>query len=113
MTFVVNDAEYTVLGVELSVDQLVDIVNHGMKQGVSGFIYTQDLITLFNDEEDYIMDYLNNWAEDVVGAKSIINWLTVLNVYDSIDQLKQDLVWHFVELKAHDILTELNHPAVY
>ena len=105
MTFVVNDAEYTVLGVELSVDQLVDIVNHGMASGVGGFIYTRECVDKFDENDDEIQDYLSDWVYDNIGGDESSFSYFAKGVED-ISQLKNKLVWSYVELKAFDILSE-------
>ena len=43
------------------VDQLVDIATYGMRQGVSGFIYTRDNVAWFDENEDTIEEYLSDF----------------------------------------------------
>ena len=103
---------HEILDVELDTDQLVDIVNHGMAQGVSGFIYHHQLKSTFDLFEDEIMSYLNCWCDDIDG-KTAIDYVTSNNSYDDIQSLTNDLVWMYVEAKAYEILTDMKHPSVY
>ena len=52
---------WTILDVEFELDELRDIVNHGMSAGVSGFIYTKDCVDKFNEHDDEIEEYLSDW----------------------------------------------------
>ena len=93
---------YTILDTEFDVDQLRDIVNHGMSSGVGGFIYTASNVEVFDDNDDEIQDYLSDWCHDnSVGASSFAYFAP--NCED-IAQLKSQLVWSYVELKADEIL---------
>ena len=103
---------HEILDVELDTDQLVDIVNHGMAQGVSGFIYYDELKSTFDDYEEEIMSYLNCYCEDIDGS-SAIGYLSKDSDYEDMLALTNDLVWMYVETKAHEILTDLKHPSVY
>ena len=103
---------HEVLDVELDTDQLVDIVNHGMAQGVSGFIYHHQLKSTFDLYEEEIMSYLNCYCDDIDGSTAI-QYLSKFNEYADIQELTNDLVWMYVETKAHEILTDMKHPSVY
>lgn len=110
MTLLETDC-HDILGVELDTDQLVDIVNHGMAQGVSGFIYRNECKLRFDHYEKEIMELCNRWCDDLFN-KSAINYVTSINPYDDIQSLTNDLVWLYVEIKADQILTAMEHPAV-
>ena len=110
MTTLTNVHE--ILDVELDTDQLVDIVNHGMAQGVSGFIYHYEIKTVFVKHEEEIMSYLNCFCEDIDGSTAI-EYLSKDSAYEDMLALTNDLVWMYVETKAHDILMELKHASVY
>ena len=103
---------HEVLDVELDTDQLVDIVNHGMASGVSGFIYHHELNSIYSEHEDEIMSYLNCYCEDIDGMTAI-EYLSQHNQYNDIQGLTNDLVWMYVESKAHEILMDMEHPSVY
>jgi hypothetical protein len=103
---------YTILDHEFEVDELVDIATHGMAQGVSGFIYYHENVKHFDDNEDEIQDYLSDWVHDNIGGDETSFSYFAPDVED-ITQLKGKLVWAYVELKAHDILTNIKHPDFY
>tara|TARA_R100001163_G_scaffold46311_1_gene34819 strand:+ start:576 stop:911 length:336 start_codon:yes stop_codon:yes gene_type:complete len=106
MTATVN-RNYTILDTEFDVDQLKDIVNHGMSAGVGNFIYTRDNIKHFDDNEDTIEEYLSDWYHDAMGEDNYIHAMTADRPeLCSIDALKQHMVWSYVELKAFEILSE-------
>ena len=88
------------------VDQLKDIVNHGMSGGVSGFIYTKDCVQWFNENEDTIEEYLSDWYFDNLNERNYLAALCTDTEPCSIDELKTKMVWTYVELKAFEILSE-------
>lgn len=103
---------HTILDVEFDTDELKDIVNHGMSAGVSGFIYTRDCVDKFNEHDDEIEEYLSDWYHDNMGEDDYISAIagSEMNSYPhpvgSIDELKNRMVWAYVELKAFDLLNE-------
>ncbi len=92
------------------VDQLKDIVNYGMSAGVSGFIYTKDNVAWFDENEDTIEEYLSDWYHDNMGEDNYIGAIAGADNHSysvgSIDELKNRMVWMYVELKAFEILSE-------
>ena len=92
------------------VDQLKDIVNHGMSGGVSGFIYTKDNVAWFNENSDEIEEFLSDWYSDNLGESDYIGKIAGSDhggsqyPVCSIDELKTRMVWAYVELKADEIL---------
>jgi hypothetical protein len=98
---------YTILDTEFDIDELKDIVNHGMSAGVSGFIYTRDNVKHFDDNDDLIQDYLSDWYYDNIGGDGGSFAYFAKDVED-ISQLKNRLVWCYVELKAHEILCSVD-----
>ena len=91
------------------VDELRDIVNYGMSAGVSGFIYTRDCVEWFDANEDEIESYLSDWYHDTMGEDNYLARIAESNDYiDSIDALKTQMVWQYVECKAHDILSSVD-----
>ena len=89
------------------IDELKDIVTYGMSAGVSGFIYTKDNVAWFDENEDEIEEFLSDWYHDVMGEDNYLARIAEQNDYiDSIDALKTQMVWMYVELKAHAILLE-------
>ena len=100
---------YTILGHEFSLDELKDIVNHGMASGVSGFIYYYENIKHFDDNEDEIEAYLSDWYHDNMGEDNYIHAMTEgRSEIASIDALKNHMVWAYVELNAHDTLCRVD-----
>ena len=102
---------HTILDVEFETDELKDIVNHGMSAGVGGFIYTRDNVKHFDNNEDTIEEYLSDWYSDNMGEDNYIGAIAGTengNSYPvgSIDELKNRMVWAYVELKAFEILSE-------
>ena len=99
---------YTILDQEFEVDELLDIVNHGMSAGVSGFIYTRDCVDKFNENDDVIEEYLSDWYHDNMGENNYIGSIASDGTFSvgSIDELMTKMVWSYVELKAFEILSE-------
>ena len=93
---------YTILDSEFDIDQLRDIVNHGMSAGVGGHIYTSANVQVFDDNDDEIQDYLSDWCHDNDVQQSSFAYFAP-NAED-IAQLKSQLVWSYIELKADEIL---------
>ena len=99
---------YTILDSEFEADELIDIVNHGMAAGVSGFIYNRDCVNKFNEHDDEIEEFLSDWYFDTMGERNYIGKITDAGEYPvgSVDELKTRMVWSYVELKAFEILSE-------
>ena len=99
---------HTILDVEFEVDELKDIVMHGMSAGVGGFIYTRDCVDKFNEHDDEIEEYLSDWYHDSMGENNYIGAIASNGTFSvgSVDELMTKMVWSYVELKAHDILTQ-------
>ena len=99
---------FTILDVEFDTDELKDIVMHGMSAGVSGFIYTRDNVKHFDDNDDEIEEYLSDWYHDNMGENNYIGAIASDGTFSvgSIDELKNRMVWMYVELKAYDLLNE-------
>ena len=106
---------FTILDHEFDTDELVDIATHGMAQGVSGFIYTSENVKHFDNNDDKIEEYLSDWYHDNMGVDNYIGEIAGSSNYPvcSIDELKNRMVWAYVELKARDILCEIKHPDFY
>ena len=99
---------YTILDREFEVDELKDIVTHGMSGGVSGFIYTRDCVDKFNENDDEIEEYLSDWYHDNMGEDNYLGAIVSSGNYpvSSIDELRTRMVWSYVELMAYEILSE-------
>ena len=105
MTQTINKL-YTILDREFDIDELEDIVNHGMSAGVSGFIDTHECCDAFDKYEDCIEEFLSDWYHDRLGENDYIK--AIAGNAQSINALKTRMVWRFVELNAHDILVHIN-----
>ena len=103
---------HTILDVEFDTDELIDIATHGMSGGVSGFLYFSETVAKFDEHDDEIQDYLSDWVHDnTAGGASSFSYFAP--DAEDITQLKNKLVWSYVELKAHEELMAIKHPAVY
>ena len=105
MTATLNNTMFTILDREFDIDELRDVVNHGMSAGVSGFIYYHETRDIFDEHDDEIQDFLSDWCHDTGVGKSSFAYFAP--DAEDITQLKQRLVWSYVELKAHDILISM------
>ena len=101
---------HTILDVEFDTDELKDIVMHGMSSGVGGFIYTRDCVDKFNEHDDEIEEYLSDWYHDNMGENNYIGAIASNGTFSvgSVDELMTKMVWSYVELKAHEILTQVD-----
>ena len=90
------------------IDELKDIVNHGMSAGVPMFTYTKDCVAWFDENEDTIEEYLSDWYFDTLGERNYLAALCTDTEPGSIDELKTKMVWTYVELKAHEILCSVD-----
>lgn len=100
-----DERMFTILDTEFDIDELKDIATYGMSSGVSGFIYYHENVKHFDDNDDEIQDYLSDWVHDNIGGDESSFSYFAKDVED-ITQLKNKLVWAYVELKAGDILME-------
>ena len=98
---------YTILDTEFDIDELKDIVNYGMSAGVSGFTYYHETVDKFDMHDDEIQDYLSDWVHDN-SAFNGSSFAYFAPECEDITQLKNKLVWSYVELKAHDILCSVD-----
>ena len=89
-----------------SIDDLKDIATHGMSGGVSGFIYTRDNVAWFDENSNEIEEYLSDWYHDNMDENNYIGAIAQGNGFavGSIDELKNRMVWAYVELKAAELL---------
>ena len=103
MTATVSNTMFTILDHEFDIDELRDIVNHGMSAGVSGFTYTLECADKFDEHDDEIQDFLSDWVYDNIGGDES-SFKYFAPECEDIAQLKNKLVWAYVELKAQEIL---------
>ena len=106
MTATLTNTMFTILDREFDIDELRDIVNHGMSQGVSGFTYFHECVDKFDMHDDEIQDYLSDWCHDTeVGQSSFAHFAPDA---EDIVQLKNQLVWAYVECRALDIVDDFD-----
>jgi hypothetical protein len=106
---VIFEAEPGFTDAAFTIEELKDIVNHGMSAGVPMFIYTKDNVAWFDENEDTIEEYLSDWYHDNMGEDNYIHAMTDGKPeIASIRALKQLMVWSYVELKAHEILCSVD-----
>jgi hypothetical protein len=75
-------------------EELFDIAYHGCASGcASSHIYTSDCVKFFDEYEYEILEYI----EENLGYESAFELTTECG---SIDQVKNTLVWIFIELIA-------------
>ena len=110
---VIFEAEPGYTDAAFTVDELKDIVNHGMSAGVPMFIYTKVNVAWFDENEDTIEEYLSDWYSDNMGEDNYIGAIAGADhghtyAACSIQELKTRMVWTYVELKAHEILCSVD-----
>ncbi len=87
-----------------------DIAKHGCAGGIGGLVYYRETSSFYDDHEAEI------WAmvSDAADAAGIANGLMLYNICknpDSLEILKNDLVWWAVEVAAQDLLENLEEDA--
>ena len=87
-----------------------DIAKHGCASGIGGLVYYRETSAFYDDHENEI------WAmvSDAADAAGIANGLMLYNICnnpDSLEILKNDLVWWSVEVAAQDLLENLEEDA--
>jgi len=103
MTSTTKTKTFKLLGEELELDQLRDICNHGMAGGVGGFIYTKELEEKFDEWSDEILMTCDQWSDDVDGTCAM-QWIIRNDNDYHYDQIKSDLVWMYMEIKANELV---------
>ena len=91
-----------------------DISKHGCSGGVSGIIYYNETVRFHDEHEKEIWDLLYEYAEEE-GLKLIDKIAQIFKQVDtdagSLTQLKNQLVWWAVEVRAHEICSERENVA--
>ena len=82
-----------------------DISKHGCSGGVCGIIYYNETVRFHDEHEKEIWDLLYEYAENE-GLKLIDKVAQVSKDAGSLTQLKNQLVWWAVEVRAHEICNE-------
>ena len=110
---VIFEAEPGYTDAAFTVEELKDIVDHGMSAGVPMFIYTKDNVAWFDENSDTIEEYLSDWYQENMGEADYIGAIAGADnghtyAVSSIQELKTRMVWAYVELKAYEILTQVD-----
>ena len=97
---------YTILDHEFEADELIDIVNHSMSDGSHAFKSSRACLHKSNEFDDEIEEFLSDWYFDTMGERDYIGAISkgTDNPVGSVDELKNRMVWSYVELKADEIL---------
>ena len=82
-----------------------DISKHGCSGGFSGLIYYNETVRFHDEYEKEIWDLLHEYAEQE-GLKLADKLAQVSKDAGSLTQLKNQLVWWAVEVRAHEICNE-------
>ena len=92
-----------------------DISKHGCSGGFGGLIYYKETVRFHDEHEQEIWDLLKEYADQEGIQKGSIWWprmtlmdklAQVSNDAGSLTQLKNQLVWWAVEVRAHEICNE-------
>jgi len=82
---------------------LKDIANHGCQGGVPGLIYYNETVKFHDDHEEEIWQLLEDYADEE-GLKLVDKLAQVCKDAGSLQQLKNELVWWAVEVRAQELL---------
>ena len=86
------------------VDECKDIATHGMAQGVPMFIYSHNNWEWFNENSSEIESLLTDWLYDNGLCESLCSYFGKTS--ESVLDLKEQLVWAYVEIKCADFLVD-------
>ena len=86
-----------------------DISKHGCSGGVCGIIYYNETVKFHDEHEEEIWDLLHEYAEEE-GLKLVDKIAQIFKQVKtdagSLTQLKNQLVWWAVEVRAHEICND-------
>ena len=82
-----------------------DISKHGCSGGFSGLIYYNETVRFHDEHEEEIWELLYDHAQEE-GVKLADKLAQVSKDAGSLTQLKNQLVWWAVEVRAHEICNE-------
>ena len=104
---------FDILGHEFDMDALNDIATHGCAAGVSGFIYSSELHDLYQEHEDTIMAFLDEYAFDLGeenGFRMVLNSMDRRGIEYDFANFQRASCSMFVELFAVQLLQRNGHP---
>ena len=82
-----------------------DISKHGCNGGFPGLIYYKETVRFHDEHEEEIWELLREDAQNE-GVKLADKLAQVSKDVGSLTQLKNQLVWWAVEVRAHEICSE-------
>ena len=82
-----------------------DISKHGCSGGFGGLIYYNETVRFHDEHEEEIWELLYDHAQEE-GVKLADKLAQVSKDAGSLTQLKNQLVWWAVEVRAHEICNE-------
>ena len=100
-----NIKEWLRKGEKEDVFLISDIAKHGCTGGVGGLIYYRETTTFHDEHEEEIWDLAAEYAENE-GCKLMELVGRIAKNAGSISQLKNDLVWWAVEVRAQEMQLE-------
>ena len=100
-----NIKEWLRKGEKEDVFLISDIANHGCTGGVSGIIYYRETTAFHDEHEEEIWDLVVEYAGNE-GCKLMELVGRIAKNAGSMTQLKNDLVWWAVEVRAQELQVE-------
>ena len=100
-----NIKEWLRKGEKEDIFLISDIAKHGCSGGVSGLIYYRETRAFHDEHEEEIWDLVAEYAENE-GCKLMELVYRITKNAGSITQLKNDLVWWAVEVRAQELQVE-------
>jgi len=89
--------------------RIQDISKHGCSGGFGGLIYYKETVRFHDEHEDEIWDLLHEYAQQE-GLKLVDKIAQIFKQVKtdagSLTQLKNQLVWWAVEVRAHEVCNE-------
>ena len=98
-----NIKEWLRKGEKEDIFLISDIAKHGCSGGVSGLIYYRETRAFHDEHEEEIWDLVAEYAENE-GCKLMELVYRITKNAGSIMQLKNDLVWWTVEVRAQELI---------
>ena len=104
-----NIKEWLRKGEKEDVFLISDIAKHGCSGGVSGLIYYRETRAFHDEHEEEIWDLAAEYAENE-GCKLMELVGRIAKNAGSMGQLKNDLVWWTVEVRAQELQVDDEDP---
>jgi len=104
-----NIKEWLRKGEKEDIFLISDIAKHGCRGGVGGLIYYRETTAFHDEHEEEIWDLVAEYAENE-GCKLMELVYRITKNAGSITQLKNDLVWWAVEVRAQELQVDDEDP---